>query len=54
MDGKGPYVWACLLILIIVIFINLIIPVIRLKRIYREGTLEESVCTRLENRGFMR
>ena len=41
MDGKGPYVWACLLILVIVISINIIIPVIRLNRIYREGTLEE-------------
>jgi len=41
MDGKGAYVWSCLLILIIVITINIIIPVVRLKRIYREGTLEE-------------
>jgi heme exporter protein D len=41
MDGKGPYVWSCLLILIIIITINIIIPVVRLKRIYREGTLEE-------------
>jgi heme exporter protein D len=41
MDGKGPYVWSSLLILIIVITINIIIPVVRLKRIYREGTLEE-------------
>jgi heme exporter protein D len=54
MDGKGPYVWSCLLILIIIITINIIIPVVRLKRIYREGTLEELVCTRLENKEFMR
>jgi heme exporter protein D len=41
MDGNGPYVWSCLLILIIVTGVNIIIPIIRLNKISREGNLEE-------------
>ena len=41
MDGKGPYVWSCLLIFMVVTGVNIIIPIIRLNKIYREGNLEE-------------
>ena len=41
MDGNGPYVWSCLLFLIIITGTNIIMPIIRLNKIYKEGNLEE-------------
>jgi len=37
MDGNGLYVWACLLVLILILGINIYLPSRRLKKIYKEN-----------------
>ena len=41
MDGSGPYVWLCFFVLMFVISVNIILPIMRMKKIYKEGRLED-------------